>query len=247
MKTKKIFWGLFLILAGAYLIVSQMGYLPSVGVVRTLLTIACAAILIKSIACMSFGGILFPLAIIAIVYAKPLGLTMVTPWSILAAALLLTIGLNLLFGGWKKKHWQHNREHGHEWEHEFEWKHEHEEKFSSSESVEAGENIEINTTFNGVIRYITTENFRYASIDSKFSGVKIYFQDAKVPTGSAVIDVDAMFSGIELYIPANWQVINHLQGPFQGVNTKGKVPKETDTVLTLEGISRFSGVEVHYM
>lgn len=241
MKTKKIFWGLFLILAGAYLIVSQMGYLPTVGVMRALLTIACAAVFIKSIACMSFGGMLFPLAIVAILYAKPLGITMVTPWSILAAALLLTIGLNLLFGGWKKKHRQHNREHSNEWEHE------HGEKFSSFESVEAGENIEINTTFNGVIRYITTENFRYASIESKFSGIKIYFQDAKVPTGSAVIDMDVIFSGIELYIPANWKVINHLQGSFQGVSKKGKEPAEADTVLTLEGTARFSGVEVHYM
>ena len=246
MKTKKVFWGLFLILAGAYLIVSQMGYLPTVGVVRALLTIACAAVFIKSIACMSFGGMLFPLAIIAILYAKPLGIKMVTPWSILAAALLLTIGLNLLFGGWKKKHRKHNWEHSHEWKHEHEWEHEHE-MFGSSESVEAGENIEIDTTFNGVIRYITTENFRYASIDSKFSGVKIYFQDAKGPTGSAVIDLDVMFSGIELYVPVNWQVINHLKGSFQGVNHKGKEPEEADTVLTLEGMARFSGVEVHYM
>lgn len=233
---KKLFWGLFLILAGAYLIVSQMGYLPPVGVMRTLLTVAALAILIQSLLHLSFGGILFPLALFGILYDEQLGITEITPWTILVAALLLTIGLNLIFGGIKKKHrrdkWDYHDKH---------------EKFNSVETVEEGENIQVETKFGGVTRYITTENFHYAAVDAKFSGVKLYFQDAKVPTGSATLDVDISFSGLELYVPRDWKIVNHIQSSCGAVSEKGKMAAEPETTLMLEGTACFAGVTVHYM
>ena len=95
---KNYFWGVFLILAGAYLVVSQLGYLPAVGVFSLLFTVVCIAVIVASIPHVHFGGILFPLAFIAIIYDKPLGITAITPWTVLLAALLLTIGLHLIFG-----------------------------------------------------------------------------------------------------------------------------------------------------
>lgn len=72
---KNYFWGVFLILAGAYLVVSQLGYLPAVGVFSLLFTVVCIAVIVASIPHVHFGGILFPLAFIAIIYDKPLGIT----------------------------------------------------------------------------------------------------------------------------------------------------------------------------
>lgn len=100
---KNYFWGVFLILAGAYLVVSQLGYLPAVGVFSLLFTVVCIAVIVASIPHVHFGGILFPLAFIAIIYDKPLGITAITPWTVLLAALLLTIGLHLIFGRFRKK------------------------------------------------------------------------------------------------------------------------------------------------
>ena len=59
---KNYFWGVFLILAGAYLVVSQLGYLPAVGVFSLLFTVVCIAVIVASIPHVHFGGILFPLA-----------------------------------------------------------------------------------------------------------------------------------------------------------------------------------------
>ncbi len=70
---KNYFWGVFLILAGAYLVVSQLGYLPAVGVFSLLFTVVCIAVIVASIPHVHFGGILFPLAFIAIIHDKPLG------------------------------------------------------------------------------------------------------------------------------------------------------------------------------
>lgn len=84
-------------MAGAYLVVSQLGYLPAVGVFSLLFTVVCIAVIVASIPHVHFGGILFPLAFIAIIYDKPLGITAITPWTVLLAALLLTIGLHDLW------------------------------------------------------------------------------------------------------------------------------------------------------
>lgn len=91
-------------MAGAYLVVSQLGYLPAVGVFSLLFTVVCIAVIVASIPHVHFGGILFPLAFIAIIYDKPLGITAITPWTVLLAALLLTIGLHLIFGRFRKKY-----------------------------------------------------------------------------------------------------------------------------------------------
>ena len=46
MMKKNYFWGVFLILAGAYLVVSQLGYLPAVGVFSLLFTVVCIAVIV---------------------------------------------------------------------------------------------------------------------------------------------------------------------------------------------------------
>ena len=48
MMKKNYFWGVFLILAGAYLVVSQLGYLPAVGVFSLLFTVVCIAVIVAS-------------------------------------------------------------------------------------------------------------------------------------------------------------------------------------------------------
>lgn len=232
---KNYFWGLFLILAGAYLIVSQMGYLPKVGVFTSAATIVCIAALIHSVLHLSFGGILFPLAFIGILYDEPLGITAITPWAILLAALLGTIGLNLLFANAKAKR-------------HFKYKHKKEMKMNmeKGENVE-GENIYLKSSFGSLIRYVTSTDFRYAAVESNFSYVKVYFDNAVVPTGNATLELEANFSGVDLYVPSNWQIINHLDSSFGGVSEKNKQSGEVTATLTLEGENAFSGVTIYYV
>lgn len=232
---KNYFWGVFLILAGAYLIVSQMGYLPRVDVFTSVATIVCIAALIHSVLHLSFGGILFPLAFIGILYDEPLGITAITPWAILLAALLGTIGLNILFANVKaKRHFKHKH------------KKEIEMGMEKGESVE-GENIYLKSSFGSLIRYVTSTDFRYAAIESNFSGVKVYFDNAVVPTGNATIELDSNFSGVEFYIPDNWQIVNHLDSTFGGISEKNKRTGEAAVTLTLEGENTFSGVTIYYV
>ncbi|MBO0528685.1 hypothetical protein EXQ29_10995 [Clostridium botulinum] len=44
-----------------------------------------------------FLSVLFPIAFICIIYDKQLGITNITPWTVLIGALLSSIGLSMVF------------------------------------------------------------------------------------------------------------------------------------------------------
>ncbi len=254
MKTK-VFWGVFMLLLGVYLIVGQLGYLPEVGVFTILLTGVCIAAFVHGVVHAGFGEMLFSLAVVAILYDDWLGITAITPWTVLLAALFGTIGLELIFGKMKKKHrakWYHNTWQSHWQSHSSHHPANGEETgqgqgHDDEERIEDnGEHIEINSRFGSVIRYVTSDNFRCADIDTKFSGITLYLDEAKV-SGNATVNIDASFSGIELYVPKSWQVINHTNTTLGGVDEKHRRTGETFATLTLEGNVTFSGVTVYYV
>ena len=53
--------------------------------------------LVKSLRKLEWTGILFSLAFLAIIYADMLHIEHLTPWPVLGAALLGSIGLNMIF------------------------------------------------------------------------------------------------------------------------------------------------------
>ena len=236
---KRYFWGAFLLFAAVFIVISQMGYLPDVGVFSLLGTVGCIAIIIYSIPSGSFGGILFPLAVIGILYDDQLGITAITPWTILLTALLGTIGLNLIFSPLKSKYrfgkkYKENLERRQEFGDE------------SGESVN-GENVWLKSNFGSLIRYVTSEDLRYVSLDSSFSGVKIYLDNARVPAGNVTFDINSSFSGVELYVPKNWEINNHIHSAFGAVDQKNKSNEEKNVTLTLEGENTFGGITIFYV
>ena len=95
---KKIFWGVLFLLGAVALIVGQMGYLGDLNFWSVLITIGLIGFLLEGVADRNFGMILFALAFLAITNDKLLGIEELTPWPVLGAALLGTIGLDILLG-----------------------------------------------------------------------------------------------------------------------------------------------------
>lgn len=236
MGKKRYFWGVFLLLAGAYLVISRLGYVPAVGPFSILFTIACIAIIVASIPKLEFGGILFPLAIIGIIYDEPLHITSLTPWTILLVALLGTIGLSLIFSPLKKKlkknHCSGNCR----------------KDMSNVKGEEVnGEKIWLRSNFGGLLRYITSDNLNYVELQASFSGVKVYFDSAQVPSGNVTLEISSKFSGVEIYVPKNWKIVNQLDASFGSVDIKGAPNESTNVVMTIMGDMSFGGVEIHYV
>ena len=232
MKKEKIFWGLVLILGGIFLIISKLGYFPDVNVFSILLTVFLVVVIVKSMIHINFAGILFPIAFICIIYDKQLGITDITPWTVLIAALLGSIGLSMIFH--KHTKW-------------FNTKHNDEDYKFEKIDVEDESNVRFKTSFGASIKYINTDKFEQADFNCSFGAMKVYFDKAIMSKNNAIVRINASFSGIELYVPKTWNIENKTNVSLGAVSEKNRHDQITTNTLTLVGDITFSGVEIIYI
>lgn len=230
MKKERIFWGLFFIVGAVAIVVSKLGFLSGISLWTIFFSVFLVAVLIKGIMHRNPSGILFPIAFICILYDEPLGITAITPWTVLGAALLGSIGLSMLFQPWRKKHW-----HNHHSDEDFDM-----------ETVQ-GESINLSTTFAGSIKYINSDDFKRANIKCSFGAMKVYFDNAIIQNGQAIVDVDVSFAGVELFVPKEWYVDNLVDASFGGVEEKNRSISGGTPVLRLVGECSFAGITIIYV
>ncbi len=224
MKKDNVFWGIILLLAAVYIIINHLGFMPDVNVVRLGVAVVCGVVFVKSLLGLEFGGMLFSLAILAILFDDQLGITEITPWPVLVAALLGSIGLNMIFGNSVKKN-KIVRNPGNEY-------------------VE-GDEIVISGMFNGYKKTISSDNFKRARVSCKFGGMEISFDDAVIQGGTAEVILDLAFSGAEFYIPHSWKVENQTDGMFGGFDEHRSSGSGEGPTIVFRGDVKFSGVEIY--
>lgn len=237
MKKERVFWGLFFIVGAIAVVVNRLGFLGDLSLWTVFFTVFLAAALIKSVVYRNASGILFSLALICILYAKPLGITAITPWPVLGAALLGSIGCSILFHPWRCRYsWRHYPFHDrHQAPGDFE-----------TETIE-GKSINLKTSFSGSIKYINSDDFKTAYLDCSFGSMKVYFDNAVIQDGLATVTIDASFCGVELFIPKEWKVENRLSASFGGVEEKNRNISTGSPILQLTGDVSFSGVTIIYI
>jgi len=234
MKKERIFWGILFILAGIFMIIGKLGYFPNMNVFSLLLTAFLVVVIVKSLPSMNFSGILFPIAFICIIYDKQLSITSITPWTILMAALLGSIGLSMIFH--KQIKWiNHNHNHSHE-----------DYKFEKID-IEDESNVRFKNSFGASIKYINTDKFEQANFECSFGAMKVYFDNAVMSNENAIVRINASFSGIELYIPKTWNVNDNTNVFLGSVSEKNRNNQTTTNNLTLVGDVSFSGIEIIYI
>ena len=232
MKKDRIFWGLVFILGGVFLIISKLGYFPDVNLFSLLLTIFLVVVIVKSFIRINFVGILFPIAFICIIYDKQLGITNITPWTVLIAALLGSIGLSIIFH--KPNKW-------------VDTKYDYEDYKFEKIDLEDESHVRYKNSFGASIKYINTDNFEQADFNCSFGALKVYFDNATMENSNAIVRIDASFSGIELYVPKAWNIDDKTNVFLGGISEKNKNDKITTNTLTLVGDINFSGVEIIYI
>lgn len=247
-STKKVIWGLILVLAAVFLLVSQMGLIPefNLGFWTIVWTMVSAAILIDGIAKFRFSGIFFGIAFLGIVYAEPLGITAITPWPVLGAALLLSIGCHMLFP--KRKHKKmvtvrYNDHKGNEIDIDREQGMEQEEHHEGID----GEYLEFTQIFKSGTKYISSSNLKSISGECVFGNLDLYLNNAVLAGGCASIDFDNVFSNINIYVPSNWSVVENTDNVFANVNYKGHNFPDGKNRLNLIGDNVFGSITVTYM
>lgn len=263
MKKNNILVGIACILVAAVIVLSSMGVGIFEGFSFWTVTLAALTIiwLVSGVAHLHFFSIFFPIAILAILFDKQLGIENFTPWPVLGIALCFSIGFESVFGPMIRKHRrsrfyssdgnihvskdgktvtigdgvQVSNDGG-----------ETSSAFSSSAGQTTSSSFAEKASFGERVKYVNSEDFRFGSIDCSFGSMQVYFDNAKVPTGHCELDISSAFAGVQLYIPRSWVVINKMSCTLGGVDEKGAFsPNEASQVtITLSGKASFSGIEI---
>lgn len=229
----KIFLGLFFILSAVYIVVCKFWILPDISVFSILMTIFFIWLFIQGIIHCNFWEILFPIAFICIIYDEPLGITDLTPWTVLGAALLGSIGLSMIFK--PKKNYKVNMN-GHV-------------VGGSGVSSEqcSGEMIHCENHFGSQIKYINSDNFRSAHLENNFGALNVYFDNAVIQGGIATVTVENNFGETVLYIPREWKVQNNITRSFGSVSETGRNEGTSENTICLQGDCSFGSIEIHFV
>jgi predicted membrane protein len=97
----------------------------------------------------------------------------------------------------------------------------------------------------GVSRRSNSQNFRGADLTAVMGGCEIDLRQASIAPGSeAVIDVFALWGGIEIKVPDDWTVVTRVTPLMGGVEDKTRVPQATDKRLIVNGFVVMGGVVI---
>lgn len=223
---KKVFWGLFFIVAAIFVIVNQLGYYTDISLFSLLCTILIIPILLTSLMKVNFTGIFFSLAFLCIIYREPLNLESVTPIPVLLAALFGSIGFSIMFS---KHHFCQKCN---------------SENFDQIINGEDSEEVDFGVNFGSSIKYINSDDFKRANLRSSCGSMKVYFDNAKIIDDNAVINLDISLSGVELYIPKEWKIVNKVDVTLGSVEQKNTGKEKFEKTITLTGRVNLSGVEI---
>jgi predicted membrane protein len=111
-------------------------------------------------------------------------------------------------------------------------------------TLEHGDRIDIDASFGAVNQQNDSRSFKGGRIDVSFGGVELDLRQAVMDGPEAVLEVSARFSGIELRVPREWQVVVDVSPTLGGVHDKTVPPMNPTQRLILRGDAVFGGVEV---
>lgn len=218
-KGSKMFWGILFLLGAAAFLASRLGFLKGIGFWSVVFTIGLVSILINSLVKGSWGGILFSLAFLVIVNDELLKLEAITPWPVLGAALLGTIGLNLLFPR-LNRHRDYKLIRGGE---------------HLQKSIASGERLSYDNAFGSTVKYVVGE-VSQVYLDNAFGSIEVYFADAILKDHVANVKLDSAFGKVVLYVPQGWQVVNNnMEAAFGGVNLEYENTPGGENILYVTG------------
>lgn len=206
MKKKDISLALILILIGVYLIVSRLDIMPRIPVFTILFTVLFVYWAFRGFMRRHFFEGVVSLAIVGCINDDLLGIEAITPWTLMAAAVLIGIALDMIF---RKKNdgYCSNTRYG---------------CTGHVENGVDGECVRIENTFGEVSKYVNSDCFREAKIDNSFGTCNVFFNNTILASNTATIRADNSFGSTNIYLPSTWHVNVSQDTAFAGIKFSGR-------------------------
>lgn len=234
MRGKNVFLGIVLLLGAAAILLGRFGFLGGIGFWTIVFDIFLLAILVRGITRGGFGAIIFSLAFLIIVNDELLGLEAITPWPVLAAALLGTIGLKLLFPGFDRYGFRHSERR----------------KMNRNKRSEQydrdGSRVSCENAFGDATKYLSGV-VGHVEIENVFGSTQVYFTEVLLENHTATVRLETVFGGVVLYVPGAWQVVPNMETVFGSAVENGKCDSCGEDVLHIEGSVVFGSLEIVYV
>ncbi len=220
--------GMLLLAAAAALVLKKLGYWGEIRVFSLLWSILLVKWFWEGLVHREVGKMSFSLAFFIIANDELLHMEALTPWTVLAAAALVSLGIQLLFPHFEKKRIPSAfRE-------------------RSEAGYEKGEYLFFRNNFSGMTKYITGDIGKL-SLQNHFGGMEVFFNDAVPKGGEAFLYVESSFGAVELYIPSGWRVEQKVSTTFGGIEELGSCDTKGACVLYIEGKVSFGVLEIQYI
>lgn len=116
-------------------------------------------------------------------------------------------------------------------------------QFESS-TIEHAEQVDVDARFSGVKLQNDSPAFKGGRISAAFGGVELDLRQAVMAGPEAALTIDAKFSGIELRVPREWQVLVQMSSTLGGVDDKTAPLPSAQHRLVLRGETVFGGVNI---
>ena len=113
-----------------------------------------------------------------------------------------------------------------------------------------GDRLMESIVFGGAERRVESQNFEGGKVEAVFGGMELDLSGAAItsPDRRAILEVNAVFGGIEIRVPRTWRVEKKGSAVFGGFDDKTFPPRPEPGVepptLVIRGAAVFGGIEV---
>ena len=109
-----------------------------------------------------------------------------------------------------------------------------------------GDVLDVASVFASTRKVVISKNFKGGEIVSVFAGTEINLSQADF-TGPVKIEAVAVFGGMKLIVPANWEIRSETAVIVGGIedNREPAAVTHPDKVVILEGVVIFGGIEIN--
>lgn len=243
MKNRDWFWGSFFLLSAVFVIAGQLGGFKKIGVLSIAATVLLAAMGIQGALKRNFFGVFIPVSLLYLIYQKPLSLPQISVWLLLLAAILAGIGFSILFQ--KGPH----RMHRHCDEAEWNGPHGIHRNFASTSENTDDNNPSVSVHFSSSSKYLHADDLKSGQFSVSFGSLELFFDQVRLHPDGAEIFLECSFGTIKLYLPRQWQVVDHIRTGLGSVENDVRTahPEPGAPRITLSGSVEMGTVEIHYI
>jgi predicted membrane protein len=165
--------------------------------------------------------------------------------SLFFPVLIIIAGLFIIF---KPGHHHHHHGHWNEWrqyQYNKEWQGGHPYYTETENSNE--DFVSVSLYMGAIKKNIVSKAFKGGKLKSRFAGVELNLSRADFE-GQVILEIDQMFGGLELIVPAHWEVKSELVTGFSNVEDNRRMQSvingEPPKILLLRGTNYFGGIEI---